>query len=203
MMSIHTKKIYDKIPGETLKRIKEKIYTVRAELNVVIYQTEEPVPFEEKTSGKKIPLAIGETWGKLFDCAWFHFTGTVPDVCQGQKTVLLLDVGGEGCIYDEHGNPQRGITTFTVNEDSVNDWGWKRVVPLFECTNGGEKVDFWVDCGYNDLFGNFVWGDKERSAPRPYREGFIATVDEEMRALYYDYLILPYLPTRSFANRPR
>ena len=190
MMSIHAKKIYDKIPGETLKRIKEKIYTVRAELNVVIYQTEEPVPFEEKTSGKKIPLAIGETWGKLFDCAWFHFTGIVPDVCQGQKTVLLLDVGGEGCIYDEHGNPQRGITTFTVNEDNVNDWGWKRVVPLFERANGGEKVDFWVDCGYNDLFGNFVWGDKKRSAPRPYREGFIATVNEEMRALYYDYLIL-------------
>ena len=192
-MPIDAKKIYDKIPGEMLKRIKEKVYTVCADLDTVIYQTEEPVPFSQRTSGKKISLALGDTWGKLFDCAWFHFTGIIPESCKGKKTVLLLDVGGEGCIYDEDGNPQRGITTFTVNEENVNDWGWKRVVPFLEEANGGENVDFWVDCGYNDLFGNFVWGDKERSAPRPYKEGFIATVNEEMRALYYDYLILDEL----------
>ena len=52
--------------------------------------------------------------------------------------VLLLDVGGEGCIYDENGNPQRGITTFTVNEENVNDWGWKRVVPFLDQANGGD-----------------------------------------------------------------
>ena len=190
MIPINAKKVYDNIPREMLKRIKEKIYTVCADLSVVIYQTEEPVPFENRACGKEISLKIGDTWGKLFDCAWFHFTGVVPACCKGQKTVLLLDVGGEGCIYDEAGNPQRGITTFTVNEENVNDWGWKRVVPFLESANGGETVDFWVDCGYNDLFGNFVWGQKERSAPRPYREGFIATVNEEMRQLYYDYLVL-------------
>ena len=203
MMPINAKKIYDKIPGEMLKRIKEKIYTVCADLEAVIYQTEEPVPFEKRTSGKKIPLAMGDTWGKLFDCAWFHFTGLVPDSCKGQKMVLLLDVGGEGCIYDENGNPQRGITTFTVNEENVNDWGWKRVVPFLDQANGGETVDFWVDCGYNDLFGNFVWGDKERSAPRPYKEGFIATVNEEMRQLYYDYLILDDLRKTLSEDNPR
>ena len=203
MMPINAKKIYDKIPSEMLKRIKEKIYTVCADLEAVIYQTEEPVPFEKRTSGKKISLAMGDTWGKLFDCAWFHFTGLVPDSCKGQKTVLLLDVGGEGCIYDENGNPQRGITTFTVNEENVNDWGWKRVVPFLDQANGGETVDFWVDCGYNDLFGNFVWGDKERSAPRPYKEGFIATVNEEMRQLYYDYLILDDLRKTLSEDSPR
>ena len=159
MNPVESKKIYAKIPEEMLKRIKAKIYTVRSTLNAVIYHTEEPVPFSERMSGKEIRLQLGENWGKLFDCAWFHFTGRVPDACKDQKTVLLLDVGGEGCIYDENGNPQRGITTFTVNEENVNDWGWKRVVPLLEQANGGENVDFWVDCGYNDLFGNFVWGD--------------------------------------------
>ena len=203
MMPINAKKVYDKIPGEMLKRIKEKIYTVCADLSVVIYQTEEPVPFEKRTCGKESCLKIGDTWGKLFDCAWFHFTGRVPDSCKGQKTVLLLDVGGEGCIYDENGNPQRGITTFTVNEENVNDWGWKRVFPFLEQANGGEIVDFWVDCGYNDLFGNFVWGDKERSAPRPYKEGFIATVNEEMRELYYDYLILDDLRNNLSEDSPR
>ena len=150
-----------------LKHIKEKIYTVHAVLDATINQTEEPVPFADRTNGKKCSLEIGQTWGKLFDCAWFHFTGIVPDSCKGQKTVFLIDVGGEGCIYDEEGNPKRGITTFTVNAGKVNDWGQKRVVPFLERANGGEIVDFWVDCGYNDLFGNFVWGDKERSAPRP------------------------------------
>lgn len=203
MMPINTEKIYGKIPDEMLKRIKEKIYTVCAELSVVIYHTEEPVSFDKKESGTKIPLSMGETWGKLFDCAWFHFTGTVPETCKGQKTALILDVGGEGCIYDANGNPQRGITTFTVNEENVNDWGIKRVVPFLEKANGGETVDFWVDCGYNDLFGNFVWGDKERSAPRPYKEGFIVIVNEEMRELYYDYLILYDLRKTLSEDSPR
>lgn len=203
MNPVESKKIYAKIPEEMLKRIKAKIYTVRSTLNVVIYHTEEPVPFSERMSGKEIRLQLGENWGKLFDCAWFHFTGRVPDACKDQKTVLLLDVGGEGCIYDENGNPKRGITTFTVNEENVNDWGWKRVVPLLEQANGGENVDFWVDCGYNDLFGNFVWGDHERSAPRPYKEGFIATINEEMRALYYDYLILDDLRKTLPEDSPR
>ena len=203
MNPVESKKIYAKIPEEMLKRIKAKIYTVRSTLNAVIYHTEEPVPFSERMSGKEIRLQLGENWGKLFDCAWFHFTGRVPDACKDQKTVLLLDVGGEGCIYDENGNPQRGITTFTVNEENVNDWGWKRVVPLLEQANGGENVDFWVDCGYNDLFGNFVWGDHERSAPRPYKEGFIATINEEMRALYYDYLILDDLRKTLPEDSPR
>ena len=91
MMPISAKKVYDKIPGEMLKRIKEKIYTICADLSVVIYHTQEPVSFENRMAGEKISLAMGDTWGKLFDCAWFHFTGCIPDSCKGHKTVLLLD----------------------------------------------------------------------------------------------------------------
>jgi len=47
--------------------------------------------------------------GELFDCAWFNFTGQVPSEAAGQNLVLLLDVNGEMCIFDEAGVPVREL----------------------------------------------------------------------------------------------
>ena len=55
-------------------------------------------------------MEIGDTWGDLFDCAWFHFTGEIPAAAAGQHVVLLLDVNGELCVFDDDGVPVRGLT---------------------------------------------------------------------------------------------
>ena len=109
MMSIHTKKIYDKIPGETLKRIKEKIYTVRAELNVVIYQTEEPVPFEEKTSGKKIPLAIGENWASCLIARGFILQGLFLTFAKGKRLYCCWTLAGKAVSMTNTATPKGAL----------------------------------------------------------------------------------------------
>ena len=61
-----------------MKRL-EKSYSTRiAGLSCTAYVTPEPVPFSERMTGEKKELAIGDRWGNLWDCAWMHFTGTVP-----------------------------------------------------------------------------------------------------------------------------
>lgn len=39
--------------------------------------------------------------------AWFHFTGRADESCTGKKLALLIDLNGEGCVYDENGSPYR------------------------------------------------------------------------------------------------
>ncbi|MDF2870091.1 MAG: alpha-mannosidase [Anaerocolumna sp.] len=59
-------------------------------------------------------------WGGLFECGWFHFTGTVPEDREAAEaevidkeaieSVLLIDINGELCVVDEEGKPVRGLT---------------------------------------------------------------------------------------------
>ena len=56
--------------------IESAMYTVVGELGITAYRTKEPVPFSERTSGERLDLKIGDSWGEKWDCAWFRFTGT-------------------------------------------------------------------------------------------------------------------------------
>ena len=77
----------------------------------------QPAPFAQRQTGEEKTLAVGDTWGALFDCAWFHFTGAVPAAATGQKVVLLLDVNGELCVFDRDGVPVRGLTNAASTYD--------------------------------------------------------------------------------------
>jgi len=63
----------------TLRRIEQAIYAPITELAIEAWVTPEPVPYAERQSGRHSVLHIGQSWGKLWDCAWFHFTGCVPE----------------------------------------------------------------------------------------------------------------------------
>ena len=68
---------------QAIDALKETVYTPVAELHAEAYVTKEPVPFEQKTTGTYLPnLKKGDTWGTLWDCAWFHLKGTVPNECK-------------------------------------------------------------------------------------------------------------------------
>ena len=89
--------------------IKAAVYTRIAELRATAWVTPEPVPFAELRQGRKLVLRPGRRWSKAaFDCAWFHFTGTVPAAAAGTNIVLLIDLNGEGCVVDEGGRPVLG-----------------------------------------------------------------------------------------------
>ncbi|MCX7671696.1 MAG: alpha-mannosidase, partial [Anaerolineae bacterium] len=166
-----------------LPQIEAAIYTIVAPLEMRAWCTREPVPFDRRQSGTEKQLKIGDTWGTLFDCAWFHFTGTVPPQAAGQKVVLLLDVNGEMCIFDRNGVPVRGLTNAASTYDYRLGRPGKRVLPFLEKAQGGEPVDVWADVGCNDLFGHLPEGSA-------IKEAFIATCNEEVRGLYYDFEVL-------------
>lgn len=175
----YTKKNLDYV----LSLISQSIYSVVASLEITAWRTPEPVPFSERYGGEELHLKVGDSWGRLFDCAWFHFTGTIPKTAAEQPVVLILDVNGEMLVVDGHGNPVRGLT----NGSSVYDYSLgtpgKRILPVTAKASGGEIIDTWADAGCNDLFGNL-------SNNGEVREAYIAIVHEEVRALFYDFEVL-------------
>ncbi|SFJ22937.1 alpha-mannosidase [Paenibacillus sp. UNC496MF] len=167
---------------QTLRGIESRIYTKVAPLAMTAYATKEPVVFAERESGERLELQAGDRWGERWDCAWFHFRGTVPEAAAGRPVVLLIDVNGELCLFDEEGTPLQGLTNVNSEFDLTLGLPGKRVFRLAERASGGETVDLWGDAGNNDLFGFFRSGTV--------KEADIAICHEDVRQLYYDYEVL-------------
>ena len=166
-----------------LQMIGDAVYTKLGRLSISAWRTAEPVPFANKTSGEPLDLKIGDTWGSLFDCAWFHFTGVIPAEAAGLPVVLLLDVNGEMCVYDPQGQPVRGLTNAASEYDYSLGRAGKRVLPLSDSAVAGEAIDVWADAGCNDLFGRLQDNGAIRNAD-------IAVCNPQVRALFYDFEVL-------------
>ena len=184
-------KLHKKMELDALvERIKEAVYTPIAKLSVTAYVTREPVPYAQRQNGNPLALTPGEKWGNLFDCAWFHFTGMVPADAKGQSVVLLIDVNGEACIFDQTGCPLQGLTNVNSEFDFSLGKPGKRVVPLAEPAAGGEPVDIWADAGCNDLFGRLQESGTLKQAD-------IAICHPNLHALQYDFEVLHELMQQS------
>lgn len=175
------------------KRLSElfnEIYTPVCDLDVTAYITREPVSYGERTSGELRELSLGDRWGELWDCAWMNMKCIVPESCAGEKTVLLIDVGGEACVFDKEGVPYVGLT----NKESFYSFELgmpgKVVVDHSDLQEGNEKIDIWVDCGANDLFGECC--DSPRDKIGILNRACVAVVNEEKRTLYYDLEVMLY-----------
>jgi alpha-mannosidase len=180
----------------TISTIESEIYTKLQPLQVTIYKTREPVPFEQRLSGEEKRLAIGDSWGEIWDCAWFHFEGEIPKEAAGSKVVLLIDISGEACIFDAEGCPVQGLTNVSSEFDLRLGKPGKRVVEIAEYAHGGEAIDLWADAGCNDLFGKY----KDRGC---LMEAHIAICSEVMKKLYYDFEVLLDLVNNLPANSAR
>lgn len=168
---------------EELLRIWQEIYVKVGDLDVETWWSKEPLPFEERKKGKHRKISVGEKWGELFDCVWFLFKGTVPKELKGKKTVLLIDVNGELCVFDDKGVPKRGLTTLSSDYDRQHGEPGKQVYNITKKAEGGEKIKVWADAGCNDLFGNIVNEGILKKA-------YIAECREDVRKLYYDFEFL-------------
>ena len=76
---------------ETIENLCETV----APLQVEVWTSPEPLPFERRFEGTFQKLEIGRSWGSLFDCGWFRFSGTVPPGERPEELALRLDVNGE------------------------------------------------------------------------------------------------------------
>lgn len=183
-----------------LSQIEKRIYEPIANLRVDAWMTPEPVPFSARTSGTPIcDIQPGDIWGhNLWDCAWFHFQGVIPESAAGCKVVLLIDVNGELCLVDDQGTPTQGLTNVNSEFDKSLGLPGKRVVHVAREATGSEVIDLWGDAGCNDLFGRYRGGTL--------REAQIAICHEDTRQLYYDYDVLLELADQlpdQFARKQR
>ncbi|OME90803.1 MULTISPECIES: alpha-mannosidase [Paenibacillus] len=168
--------------NQMLSKLREATYEPVGKLKVTAWVTPEPVSFEERMSGKKITLSHGERWGELWDCAWFCFTGHIPQPSPDAKVVLLLDVNGELCLVDNEGTPVQGLTTINSEFDFTLGLPGKRVVEVDHSSISGGEFELWADAGNNDLFGKYRGGTL--------KEAVIAICHEGIRSLYYDTEVL-------------
>ena len=125
---------FNRYTRSDLDRMLQEIYTAIyykvGALEVTAWKTTEPVTFDRRKSGEELHLAVGDKWGNLFDCAWFHFTGVVPPEAAGQKMVALVDVSGELCVVDTQGVPLRGLTNMSSEYDYSLGKPGKRMTPV-------------------------------------------------------------------------
>lgn len=166
-----------------LYQIKSKVYTRIGKLDASFTLDKEPIPFEERLTRTMKPIRKNQKWGNVFDCAWFNFKGVVPQMAKGKKVVLLVHVDGEGCLYDNDGNPIKGISNICGLIDYFQPAKGKKVLEVTDNAVGGEQIDIWLDAGHNKLSSNV----KNYAV---LRQADIASIREDINQLYFDYLCL-------------
>lgn len=156
----------------------DRAYEVTGALQADAYVSEEPLPFAKKETGRLMQhLKPGDRWAQhTFDCAWFHVTGKIPPVHRGDHNVYLINIGGEGLIYQPDATPVQAITCYASEYDYTLSLPVKRVVKDFSKDG---VIDFWIDAAANDLFGNLKNGAR-------IGELSTAVCHEHIRALAYD-----------------
>lgn len=163
-----------------LKKLRKEIYTPISKFKAGIIKSKEPIPFSSISQMTFSPIQENEKWGNLFDCAWFEFNCDT-DFDNLISKVLLIDVGGEGCIYTQNGAVQ-GITNVLGMVDNFQTAKGKQVVPLSRIFKEHQKhLHFYADCGYNGRIGN-------KPGDAVFRHALICDFRQDIFDLYYDVL---------------
>lgn len=157
------------------------VYHVVQQLSIEGFTSPEPLPFLKRRSGKHKVYHPGDAWGRLFDCGWFHFTGSYP-ITTSSHLAVLVDLSAEGLLVDREGNPVQGLTSATSrNEFPLGLWG-KRTIEAKDCLNEKGEIDFWCDFTCMDVEGQYKNGGRVK-------EACLCEIDEEARACFYDWVV--------------
>ena len=164
-----------------LMRIRQGIFTTVGSLRAEIVRSPEPIPFDELDAHEFAPLQPGTAWGTTFDCAWLRITGEIP--AGVSDPVVLLGIRGEGLVHSPDGEILDSVSTVFQQGDLPHSGG--RYRPVQVDTSSG-AVEFYADVTYN----GFILYEYGRPA---FHGALLATRDDEVYALYYDYLTLVVL----------
>lgn len=163
-----------------LKKLKFSVYTPIAQLNAFVHKSAEPIPFAEMKDEHFSSIKIGDNWGGFFDCAWFKFTADIDNM--QENLVTVIDVGGEGCIYNKDGSAIQGITNVLGMVDNFQTVKGKAVIPLERIYNFKDgKILFYADCGNNGRGG-------KSSGQARFKRADICAFRQDILDLYYDVL---------------
>lgn len=161
--------------------LKGKIYKKIASLKPQGILSDEPIKWEDLDKSKFKNMRFMQKWADKFGCAWFRFTGTVPEAGKGKRVVARIKLQGEGLVYDKDGHVLQGITHVLSKGDLFHSTIGKQIVDISPCAEGGEEVELYVDAGFNGK----LRFDNMSAHLRRYD---LAVMDEELNSYYYDYI---------------
>ncbi|KAK4498692.1 hypothetical protein PRZ48_009202 [Zasmidium cellare] len=143
--------------------------------------------FKEATSNENEykKTEKGQWFGPSWSTHWFEVHFTVPKDWSYKSLIELhWDASCEGMVWTHDGEPLQGLTG---NGERI-EW----IVPK-EYRDGKEHT-IYIETACNGMFGNAPGGDSiQPPDPNKYfqlREADIVSVNEQARALYYDYWII-------------
>ncbi|HEY5231281.1 MAG TPA: hypothetical protein VIJ11_10375, partial [Galbitalea sp.] len=165
-----------------LLNIRRKIYKTVGTLNAEIVRSPEPILFDQLDRSAFTSLRPGTVWGKTFDCAWIHVTGSMPKGHEG--AAVMLGIRGEGLVYSPSGEVVDSISTVWQQADLPHSGAKYRRLDFVDTSNG--MVDFYADVAYN----GFLLYDYGTGV---YHGARVAERDDVVFGLYYDYLTLVVL----------
>lgn len=170
-----------------LYSLKQRIYTKIGTLSAKYIADKEPISFENKDTLVLKQIVPGTIWSnKAYGCGLFHFEGVVPQSGQNKHIAFLISLGAEGSVLDSKtGTPIQGLATHYNFIDFVTSPArGKQYVEFKQKAEGLETLDFWVEGGNNRFF-------NETTPPKAiFKRADIVIVNDDLKALYYDLLIL-------------
>lgn len=161
--------------------LKGKIYKKIASLKPQGILSDEPIKWEDLDKSKFKNMRFMQKWADKFGCAWFRFTGTVPEAGKGKRVVARIKLQGEGLVYDKDGHVLQGITQVLSKGDLFHSTIGKQIVDISPCAEGGEEVELYVDAGFNGKL-------RFENMSAHLRRYDLAVMNEELNSYYYDYI---------------
>ena len=161
--------------------LKGKIYKKIASLKPQGILSDEPIKWEDLDKSKFKNMRFMQKWADKFGCAWFRFTGTVPEAGKGKRVVARIKLQGEGLVYDKDGHVLQGITQVLSKGDLFHSTIGKQIVDISPCAEGGEEIELYVDAGFNGKL-------RFENMSAHLRRYDLAVMDEELNSYYYDYI---------------
>lgn len=176
--------------------IKSKCYTKVANLKAEVIKSDEPIKFANLDKTQFKPAHIMEKWADKFGCAWFRFTGKVPQSAKGKHVVLRIKLQGEGLVFNEDGIVLQGITQIVSKGDIFHSLVGKQVVDVADCSTGDEDIKLYIDAGFN---GKLRF---EKLVAR-LRRCDISICNDDVNQYYYDYIDLYFTMLKLDKSNPR
>lgn len=162
-----------------LNWVSEHAFRERVPLKIEVAKYDVPLSFNEVINLDFEPISVGDSWGTLFQKAWFRLTIDDPSIALTENTVMLIDVGGEGLVVDSSGTSIIGLTNKNSSYGIPPDKPGKWIVPL----NGQIHKTYYVDASCNDLFGYVQNGGIVSIAQ-------IAEIQSQWFSTYFDLEVL-------------
>lgn len=168
-----------------VNNLKGAAYSSVVKLTAKVGESKEPVEYADRMSLQYRSIDEGDKWGEFFGSAWFHLTGIVEDdvVENVSDYVAILDLGGEGCVFNDEGVVQ-GITNVLGFPDKLQSIKGKKVVELSRIgIHDDNNIGIWVEAGNNGR--NYCNVGAIR-----FNGAYVAKVRRDIIDYYYDFLSL-------------